>query len=449
MENGDLVVRVYYSLDHTLGAGSEATLHIALLGLARKISEDDRWPMKSRYAPLRDSYGNLLVARHIMVAKKPHATSEDASAKARVDVRRHQRGSINLRDLTLPHFFTQESKKTLPGLWSLPRFADFGEDKRLYYEYVQGVLLQSVLNAKEFDILARLITLKHMAQTLHYMHAMGYIHNDVKPQNVIISESGIATVIDFGLTEKYLEAYKTLDEPMQKKIIGTPLFMSPEQVTKRSKGDPSVSQIRYAAPIKSQDQLAYLRRTCPERIEVIDGLEFEIVDAATPGLKTPFFHDSYYNANFFSDEKGNVVPITGKSDVFSLGVNILYLTTGTCHLAHPTDTRSIIQDLNNYSLHLPDIQARLPDPLNVAEGHAAASTSYKEKLEELIRATLEQSPQRRPAARVVAEKLREIIVLYFGGDQSFFSTFDDECTYLRNRLYRKKAEKAPQPTPAV
>jgi serine/threonine protein kinase len=435
MESNEVLIRVYHSLDHTLGAGSEATLYIALLGLARRISEDDSLPLRSQYAPLRDANGHLIVSKNIMVAKKPHVPKDDGTTKAKVDVRRHERGSINLRDLTLPHFYTEESKKALPGLWSLPRFADFGDNKCLYYEYVEGIMLHNLLDVKEFDILARLITLKHMAQTLHYIHSMGYIHSDLKPQNVIIANSGIATIIDFGLTEKYLDSHKTLNEPMQKKIVGTPLFMSPEQVTKNSKGDPAISEIRYVSPFKSQDELALVRRSKPEAIVVVDGLEFKEVAADSPEYKTPFFFDSYLKAPFFSDTSGHVVPVTGKSDVFSLGINILLLTTGTCHLPHPTDTKRIIQDLCAFNIQLCDIKAKLPDPFNVREGDFEGS--YKERLEQLIMRTLEQTPQRRPSAHDVAEELREIIWSCFGGDHSFFSTFDDECTYLRNRLYRR------------
>lgn len=434
MDPGKIIIRVYYSLDHTLGEGSEATLHVALLGIARKIIDDDSLPLKQQFAPVRDKYGNIIVLNNIMVAKKPKLP--EINGQSKVDVKRHQKGSINLHDLTLPQFYTQESKKTLPGLWSLPRFADFGKDKRLYYEYVEGVPLQSLLNLKEFDILARLLTLKQMAQTLYYIHTMGYAHNDVKPQNVIISNRGIATIIDFGLTEKYIDSYKTLGEPLQRKIIGTPFFMSPEQVTKQSRADISINEIRYATPIKSQDELAYLRREQDSKIIVIDGIEFREVDKKYPGPKTPFFYDSYLKENFFSDEEGNVVPLTGKSDVFSLGVNILYLTTGTSHLKNPNDTKMIIKDLSNYNIEIGDIQKSLPDPLNITKG--LAEGSYKEYLEQLIKDTLEQHPHRRPSAQEVAQRLRYIIWLYFGGDKTFFSTFDDECTYLKNRLYRNQ-----------
>ncbi len=426
-----VVIRIYYSLDHTLGSGSEATLHTALMGVARKISEDTSLPLKKRYAPFTDGRGRLLVSPNIMVAKKPHPLK---SAKAVIDMQRHQNGSINLRDLTLPHLFTPESKKTLPGLWSLPRFADFGKDRRLYYQYVEGRCLQELLADSRFDLLARLIVLKHIAQALHYMHSMGYVHNDIKPQNVIVSRTGIATIVDFGLTEKYMDLHKKMNNPLFKRITGTPFYMSPEQITKRFPIKPAASEIRYVTSIGSRDELAMLRRDTPEKIVKIDGIDFREVAGDSIEPKSPFFHEPYLNENFFSCEDGNVVPITGKSDIFSLGVNILFLTTGRSHIAETGDTQKILKLTASHHINLPDLEQVLPDPLNISEG--SVKGCYKRSLNELITSMLGHSPHKRPCAQEVADKLREIIWLYFGGDRSFFGTFDDECTYLRNRLYR-------------
>ncbi len=438
MDPGKAIVRIYYSLDHKLGQGSEGTLHVALLGAALKTSDDESLPLHRRYTPLRDRYGNLIVSKDIMVAKKP---IEKKDKRSKVDAKRHQAGSINLRDLTLPHFYTEESKKTLPGLWSLPRFTDFGADKRLYYRYVEGVPLSAVVNERSFDILARLISMKHVAQTLHYMHSMGYIHNDIKPQNVIGANTGIATIIDFGLTEKYLDAHKNLDAKLKDKIVGTPFYMSPEQVTKRPSGSRSIGDIGYVGPIHSLDELAQLRREDPERIVQIEGIEFQRIGRDLNVPKSPFFYDGYLHQNFFCDEKGTAVPITGKSDIFSLGVNILHLTTGKSHVKNAHDVKSILEDLSRYRINLPDFAEHLPPPVH-PETVSNCSRSYQEVLGELIEDCLHEHPYRRPPAREVAQRLREAIWLCFNGDRSFFSTFDDECTYLRNRLYRRQSVSA-------
>lgn len=434
MDPGKAIVRIYYSLDHKLGQGSEATLHVALMGAALKSSDDETLPLHRRYTPLRDRYGNLIVSKDIMVAKKP---IEKSDQRSRIDAKRHQVGSINLRDLTLPQFYTEESKKTLPGLWSLPRFTDFGADKRLYYRYIEGVSLNSVTSEKSFDILARLISLKHVAQTLHYMHSMGYIHNDVKPQNVIVANTGIATIIDFGLTEKYLDSYKTLQAKLKDKIVGTPFYMSPEQVTKQPSASRSIGEIQYVGPIHSLDELAQLRRESPDKLVRIEGIEFQRISGDLNVPKSPYFYDGYLHQNFFCDETGAVIPITSKSDIFSLGVNILHLTTGQSHVKDPHDVKSILTDLSRYRISLPDFHKHLPPPIH-PDASASCAGPYQEVLGELVEQCLHEHPYRRPAAREVAQRLREAIWLCFNGDKSFFSTFDDECTYLRNRLYRRQ-----------
>jgi serine/threonine protein kinase len=436
---GKVIIRVYYSLDHTLDAGAEAALHFALMGAARKVTDDQSAPPRERYAPLRDSSGNLLVSPRIMVAKKPHAAKDREAA---VSAERHALGCINLRDLTLPRFYTPESKKTLPGLWSLPRFADFGEDRRLYYEYIEGVPMQSMIDSPRFDLLARLIAIKHMAQTLHYIHSRGYVHNDIKPRNVLLSLRGAAVIIDFGLADKYIAAHRMLHSERYRKIAGTPLYMSPEQVTGRSCGSLAIGTIRYASPLSSPDERAELHRRSPEKLVRIDGIEFREVDADWPGETTPFFHDSYLHANVFSTEQGAVVPITGKSDIFSLGVNLLHIGAGRYHVPNPRDANDIIASLTENRLSVTDVAQSLPEPLNIADREDAGR--YRELLEKLILDMLEYNPHRRPPAHEVAARLRDIIRLYFGGDPAFFSTFDDECIYVRNRLYRSNSPGEPR-----
>jgi serine/threonine protein kinase len=428
---GKVIIRVYYSLDHTLDAGAEAALHFALMGAARKVTDDESAPPRERYAPLRDASGSLIVSPRIMVAKKPHAVTD---RDAPISAERHALGCINLRDLTLPRFYTPESKKTLPGLWSLPRFADFGEDRRLYYEYIEGVPMQSMIDSPRFDLLARLIAVKHMAQTLHYIHSRGYVHNDIKPANVLLTRRGAAVIIDFGLADKYIAAHRMLHSERYRKAAGTPLYMSPEQLTGRSRGALAIGAIRYAAPIVSPDERAELHRRSPEKLVRIDGIEFREADAGWHGEKAPFFHDSYLHANVFSTERGAVVPITGKSDIFSLGVNLLHICTGRYHVPNPRDAGAIIATLSDNRLSLTDVGRDLPEPLNIAERGDAER--YRELLEKLILDMLEHNPHRRPPAHEVAARLRDIIRLYFGGDRAFFSTFDDECVYVRNRLFR-------------
>ena len=65
-----------------------------------------------------------------------------------------------------------------------------------------------------------------VAEALHTAHRSGVVHRDLKPQNLIVQTDGTPVVLDFGL------ALPTSDDRLTQpgEVIGTPLYMSPEQV---------------------------------------------------------------------------------------------------------------------------------------------------------------------------------------------------------------------------
>jgi serine/threonine-protein kinase len=60
---------------------------------------------------------------------------------------------------------------------------------------------------------------------LDYAHASGVFHRDVKPDNIMISKAGLVKVMDFGIA-RIVESSLTKTGS----VIGTPAYMSPEQV---------------------------------------------------------------------------------------------------------------------------------------------------------------------------------------------------------------------------
>ncbi|MFA6118430.1 MAG: protein kinase [Parachlamydiales bacterium] len=100
-------------------------------------------------------------------------------------------------------------------------------DQGLYIamEFIQGVSLKQFLLEKSLSIKKALEIVLQVAYALCHLHAHGVIHRDLKPENILITENGEIKVIDFGIAGLINEEKVT----NSKQIIGTPVYMSPEQ----------------------------------------------------------------------------------------------------------------------------------------------------------------------------------------------------------------------------
>jgi serine/threonine-protein kinase len=93
-------------------------------------------------------------------------------------------------------------------------------------EYVEGKSLKELLKAGHiftFSEVARIGAA--LASGLDYAHARGVIHRDIKPANILITNQGAIKITDFGVAR--LESSNLTAEGQ---FIGTPNYMSPEQV---------------------------------------------------------------------------------------------------------------------------------------------------------------------------------------------------------------------------
>jgi eukaryotic-like serine/threonine-protein kinase len=123
-----------------------------------------------------------------------------------------------------------------------PRIAavyDVGEQDGLDYivmELVPGESLAARLRSGPLAVKEATSIALQVAEALEEAHEHGVIHRDLKPANVMITPKGNAKVLDFGIAKLLAlpgaESSPTMTETGQ--LVGTPLYMSPEQAMGRS-----------------------------------------------------------------------------------------------------------------------------------------------------------------------------------------------------------------------
>src|SRR5438477_2363186 len=105
---------------------------------------------------------------------------------------------------------------------------DAGEQDGMFYlalEFIEGTTLHSLLAEKRALSPEEIIQLsQQVCKGLDYAHSNGIIHRDIKPANTMITGNGTVKIMDFGIAKAGGGMTST------GQVLGTPNYMSPEQV---------------------------------------------------------------------------------------------------------------------------------------------------------------------------------------------------------------------------
>jgi serine/threonine protein kinase/Tfp pilus assembly protein PilF len=128
-----------------------------------------------------------------------------------------------------------------PNIAAVYDYGETDEDQPfIVMEYVKGTTLSDLLD-QGLTFRRSVEVIMAIAEALAEAHESGIVHRDIKPSNVVVNEKGVVKVLDFGLVKHLFDQgnsgvdldaatlYST--QTRSDVIVGTPLYLSPEQAT--------------------------------------------------------------------------------------------------------------------------------------------------------------------------------------------------------------------------
>lgn len=105
-----------------------------------------------------------------------------------------------------------------------------GNERRTPYivmEYVRGTLLRDLIHERPLSIPEALGYAEGVLTALEFSHKAGVIHRDIKSANIMVTDTGLVKVMDFGIARAISDSSTTQAHTVG--IVGTAQYFSPEQ----------------------------------------------------------------------------------------------------------------------------------------------------------------------------------------------------------------------------
>ncbi|HQR08989.1 MAG TPA: serine/threonine-protein kinase [Gemmatales bacterium] len=221
--------------------------HLAAGGF---LADQNRSPSKTEPAsPLLDHAGQIIAQRYKLLEPLGEGgmgtvwkAEQLEPVRRLVAIKLIKRGMDSKQ--VIARFDAERQALAMMDHPNIARIHDGGamSDGRPYFvmELVAGIPLTRYCDEKKLTITSRLQLFTQICQAVQHAHQKGILHRDLKPGNLMVTEHDgqpILKVIDFGLAKAIQPSMMLTDQTLNTSagtVVGTPLYMAPEQVERNA-----------------------------------------------------------------------------------------------------------------------------------------------------------------------------------------------------------------------